>query len=108
MSVSRPQHSCQSALTCLVDRLLSSINDSNWNGVVFLDLKKAVDLIDHEILLKKMKTYQLCDNAIQFFNHILAKENRKYLLLEIIHLRALSKLEFHRGLFLDLFSSVFM
>ena len=36
-----------------------------------------------------------------FFNHILAKENKKYLLLDIIHLRAQSKLEFHRGLFLD-------
>ena len=61
-----PQHSCQSALTCLVDRLLSSLNDSKLNGVVFLDLKKAFDLID-QILLKKMKTYQLSDNAIQFF-----------------------------------------
>ena len=103
-----PQHSCQSAITCLVDRLLSSINDSNLNGVVFLDIKKAFDLIDHQILLKKMKTYRLSDNAVQafFFNHILAKENRKHLLLDIIHLRALSKLEFHRGLFLDLFSSV--
>ena len=63
----RPQHSCQSALTCLVDRLLSSINDSKLNGIVFLDLKKAFDLIDQQILLKKMKTYQLSDNAIQFF-----------------------------------------
>ena len=63
----RPQHSCQSALTCLVDRLLSSINDSKLNGAVFLDLKKAFDLIDHQILLKKMKTYQLSGNAIQFF-----------------------------------------
>ena len=43
-----------------------------------------------------------------FLNHILAKENRKYLLLDIIHLRALSKLEFHRGLFLDLFSSIYI
>ena len=40
----RPQHSCHSALTCLVARLLS-INDSKLNGVVFLDLKKAFDLI---------------------------------------------------------------
>ena len=47
----RPQHSCQSALTYHVDRLLYSINDSKLNGVVFLDLKKAFDLID-QILLK--------------------------------------------------------
>ena len=51
----RPQHSYQSAFTCLVDRLLSSINDSKLNGVVFLDLRKAFDLTDHQILLKKKK-----------------------------------------------------
>ena len=34
----RRQQSCQSALTCLVDRLLCSINDSKLNGVVFFDL----------------------------------------------------------------------
>ena len=40
--------------------------------------------------------YQLSGTAIQFFkNRILAKENKKYLLLDLIHLRALSKLEFH-------------
>ena len=54
----RPQHSCQSALTCLVDRLLSSINDSELNGAVFLDLKKAFDLIDHHILLKNNNNKQ--------------------------------------------------
>ena len=55
-----------------------------------------------------MKLYQLFGLFLFYFlNHILAKENKKYLLLDIIHLRALSKLEFHRGLFLDLFSSVF-
>ena len=32
----RLQHQCHSALTCLVDRPLSSINDSRLNGVVFL------------------------------------------------------------------------
>ena len=93
----RPQHSCQSALTCLVDRLLSSINDSKLNGVVFLGLKKAFDLIDHQILLKRMKTYQLSDNAIQFFNHILAKENRRYLLLDIIHLEGSVKVGVPQG-----------
>ena len=63
----QPQHSCQSALTCLVDRLLSFINQSKLNGVVFLDLKKAFDRIDHQILLKKKKKmYQISGIAIQF------------------------------------------
>ena len=73
----RPQHSCQSALTCLVDRLLSSINDSKLNGVVFLDLKKAFDLIDHQILLKKVKTYQLSDNAIHVFESYISQRKQK-------------------------------
>ena len=70
----RPQHSCQSALTCLVDRLLSSINDSKLNDALFLDLKKAFDLIDYQILLKKMKTNQLSDNTIQFFKSYFPKK----------------------------------
>ena len=73
----RPQHSCQSALTCLIDRLLSSINDSKLNGVVFLDLKKAFDLIDHQILLKKVKTYQLSDNAIHVFESYISQRKQK-------------------------------
>ena len=63
---------------CLVDRLLSSINDSELDGVVFLDLRKAFDLIDL-ILLKKMKMYQLSDNAIQFFeSHISQRKQKVY------------------------------
>ena len=96
----RPQHSCQSTPTCLVDRLLSSINDSKLNGGVFLDLKNAFDYL---ILLRKKKKREevsvkrQCHSVFVFvFNHILVKENRKYLLLDIIHLRALSKLEFQR------------
>ena len=46
------------------------------NGV-FLDLKKAFDLIDHQILLKKMKTYQLSDNAIQFFKSYISQRKQK-------------------------------
>ena len=49
------------------------------NGVVFLDpkKKKAFDLIDHNILLIKMKTYQLSHNAIQFFKSYIRQRKQK-------------------------------
>jgi len=53
----RKHHSCQTALTALCDTWLDNINKLNLTGAVFLDLRKAFDLIDHEILLQKLNTY---------------------------------------------------
>ena len=94
-------------LSCWQANILHKLLRVEWFFLFYL--KKAFDLIDHHILLKKFKNVsvkQLC-HSFFFFNLILAKENKKYLLLDIIHLRAVSNLEFHKGLFLDLFSSVF-
>ena len=76
----RPKHSCQTALTHFIDQLLSSINKKDVNGVVFLDLKKAFDLVNHHILLKKLRIYQVSPNTIHFFNSYLANRKQAVLL----------------------------
>ena len=53
----RPHHSCQSALTHQCDTWLSAVNQHKLTGAVFLDLKKAFDLVNHEILAKKLSVY---------------------------------------------------
>ena len=53
----RPQHSCHTALAKLCDNWLSAINNSEVVGPVILELKKALDLVNHNILLKKLSLY---------------------------------------------------
>ena len=73
----RPNHSCHSALTRIVDKWLSSINDNLMSGAVFLDMQKAFDLVDHTILVKKLEVYHLGDNVLKFFNSYLQHREQK-------------------------------
>ena len=51
----RPKHSTLAALIQMCDEWLENMDNGKLNGVIFLDIKKAFDSINHGILLTKMK-----------------------------------------------------
>ena len=76
----RPEHSCHTSLIHLCDTWLKAINNRNMVGVVFLDLRKAFDLVDHEILIQKLELYLNNKNVTSLFTSYLSNRiQRVYL-----------------------------
>ena len=67
----RRHHSCHTALIRLCDTWLSAINKTQVAGAVFLDLKKAFDLVDHSILLKRFFVYLQNLSTVSFLTSCL-------------------------------------
>ena len=71
----RTQHSCETALVNMIDLWMNAIDSGKMVGVVLVDFKKAFDLVDHQILIDKLKIYGIKDEALSWFNTYLT--NRK-------------------------------
>ena len=54
----RPNHSTVTAMLEIVNKWFHNIDIRQLSGVVFLDLRKAFDTVDHQILLRKL--YMVC------------------------------------------------
>ena len=76
----RPKHSCQTALVKLIDDWLSAINKSEFIGTVYLDFKKAFDLVNHNILLTKLNQYFPTSQITEFIKSYLTNRSQFVLL----------------------------
>ena len=59
------------ALTHFTDDILLNMDSGHLTGALFLDLSKAFDTVDHNLLLHKLKSIGLSDHAVQWFQSYL-------------------------------------
>ena len=68
----RSLHSTLTALIEATDKWSINIVNKLLNGVIFIDLKKTFDTIDHTILIRKLQMYGVDQNGIKFFESYLS------------------------------------
>ena len=71
----RANHSTEQASIELIDRILNLMENNDVPFSIFIDLSKAFDTLNHEILLRKLSFYGLDDVSLNLFQSYLS--NRK-------------------------------
>lgn len=68
-------HSTDDAVIELISELSESFNQRLFTLGIFIDLSKAFDTVNHNILLSKLKSYGVQNNNLKWFTNYLT--NRK-------------------------------
>ena len=67
----RKKHSTELAALETVDILLNKLDNKQTPAAIFIDLSKAFDTIDHQILLNKLSYYGIKNTALKWFTNYL-------------------------------------
>ena len=70
----RTKHSTDLCLSYLNDKILKGFDNGLFTGMILIDLQKAFDTIDNNILLEKLKAIGCCDNAVDWFHSYLTDQ----------------------------------
>ena len=72
----RGHHSNETVLIKIIDRALNNLDNNCINGFIFADFKKAFDLVDHDLLLEKLRLYDLYDSSLHLMRSYLTSRKQ--------------------------------
>jgi hypothetical protein len=74
----RNDHSCETAIISICDKWFSEIENKNIVVAVFLDLKRAFETIDRQILIEKLQyQYNITGTVLEWFKSYLSNRKQK-------------------------------
>jgi hypothetical protein len=73
----RPKHSCQTALLHMYENWRQDIQQKLLVGNIMIDFTKAFDLVDHDILIRKLQQYKCSPSANRWFASYLCGRSQK-------------------------------
>ena len=71
----RENHSTEMATVELLDRIISALDDKQLPISIYMDLSKAFDTLNHDILLDKLSYYGVDGTALQWFDSYLSNRS---------------------------------
>ena len=60
-------NSTETALIRLADKIFFKVDNDELSGLVFVDFHKAFDILDHNLLLKKLSVYGANPDSVAWF-----------------------------------------
>ena len=67
----RSSHSCENAITELISTIVKNLEDHKYTVALFLDLSKAFDTLEHDLLLQKLDKYGIRGTCLNWFKSYL-------------------------------------
>lgn len=80
-SAFRKNHSCETTINYVLKEFIDATDDADIVIAVFIDLKRAFETVDRQIMLKKLIKYGIYSNELKWFESFLSnrKQKTKYL-----------------------------
>ena len=72
----RPLHSTLTTLLDITDKCYTNMDNGLINAILFVDLKKAFDTIDHDILVNKLSCYGFKNKTVNPFRNYLTERTQ--------------------------------
>ena len=95
----RKMHSCETGLTSLINNWYNEIDKGNIIGAINIDLRKAFNLVNLDILIFKLQKYGCGNITLSWFeSYLRGVHNMSPFQIMILILNPLI-MEFHRGQF---------